>query len=324
MLRQGKIVQQFINLLINENIKLIKRKTIWVMLSIIVSITIISLAATIHTTSKTSDNWKADLKSEIVESEKTYTTLKSELGKPVLEKNIKIMKYQISHNIPPLNDNSMLGFTESTLDFSIIITLFIIIIASSIVSIEYKWGTLKFLFLRPVEKWKILTSKFLIVILYGFFMLFFLTIISMLFGAFAFGIHDLPSQYVLMKNNTIYTVPMITHFLQLLGAKIVNIIMISAIAIMISTLTKNNTLAIVLSIVIEISGSLISSILATFFNQGITKYFFFTNTDLYQYVEDTPKIEGMTIEFSIIVLLIYFIFFISISLFSFYKRLPIK
>ncbi len=51
-----------------------------------------------------------------------------------------------------------------------------------------------------------------------------------------------------------------------------------------------------------------------------SKYILFANTDLTQYSTGKPLVEGMTIEFSIIVLIVYFVIFNVISYIGFTKR----
>ncbi|WKB35110.1 ABC transporter permease subunit [Terrilactibacillus sp. S3-3] len=96
-------------------------------------------------------------------------------------------------------------------------------------------------------------------------------------------------------------------------------IMICAFALMISTLLKSSALAIALSIVIEFAGSIVSNLLALW-GKDYAKYLFFNNTDLYQYVEGEPLSKGMTVGFSLSVLVVYFILFMAVSLFVFEKR----
>jgi ABC-2 type transport system permease protein len=50
------------------------------------------------------------------------------------------------------------------------------------------------------------------------------------------------------------------------------------------------------------------------------KYILFANTDLIQYFEGTPMVEGMTLPFSIFMLLLYFALFQLLAFFVFQKR----
>ena len=50
------------------------------------------------------------------------------------------------------------------------------------------------------------------------------------------------------------------------------------------------------------------------------KYVLFANTDLMQYFEGIPMVEGMTLTFSVIMIVIYFILFQSLAYVVFKKR----
>jgi ABC-2 type transport system permease protein len=50
------------------------------------------------------------------------------------------------------------------------------------------------------------------------------------------------------------------------------------------------------------------------------KYILFANTNLMQYIEGTPLLEGMTMSFSIIMLIIYFVIFQFLAFYVFKKR----
>ena len=44
------------------------------------------------------------------------------------------------------------------------------------------------------------------------------------------------------------------------------------------------------------------------------KYMLFANTDLMQYVDGVPMVEGMTLPFSLMIIVLYFILFHSLAL----------
>lgn len=239
--------------------------------------------------------------------------------KPEIKKEIKFDQYRINHNIPPMYSDTAVGFVNETLGYSGLITLFIIIIASSIVSQEYSWGTIKLVLMRPLKRWKVLLAKYVSVIFNALILFLLLMIVSFTVGMIVFGIDDMSSRFVFEEQDKLKDVSVFTHFLQYFGSKFVGLIMIAAFAFMLSTIFKNNALAIALSIIIQFAGSIISSLLSAF-DKGFVKYIFFTNTDLYKYVEGSPPAKGMSLEFSIIVLIIYFVIFMGIAIVIFEKR----
>ncbi|MFD2617171.1 ABC transporter permease subunit [Terrilactibacillus laevilacticus] len=311
---------QLLRLIQNENMKLYKRKMLWIMLALIVASVILTLVITLKTSDSHPDNWKQTTEQEIKENQK----IMNQKGIPKAAKDqiagqMKVDQYRLDHNIAPLFDDTALGFVDSAIGSSGLITLFIIIIAASIVSQEYAWGTMKLVLMRPVQRWKVLLAKYLSVLFNALLLLVFLGILAFIVGAIVFGFKDTSFQYVYERNGIVHQTSIFTHFFLFGLSHYIGMIMIAAFAFMLSTLFKNNALAIALSIFIEFAGSIIGSILAMF-GKSYVKYLFFVNTDLMQYIEGSPSIKGMTLGFSITVLLVYFIIFMGISFFTFEKR----
>ncbi|MEW8987770.1 MAG: ABC transporter permease, partial [Bacillus sp. (in: firmicutes)] len=50
------------------------------------------------------------------------------------------------------------------------------------------------------------------------------------------------------------------------------------------------------------------------------KYILFANTNLMQYFEGRPMIEGMSLSFSVVMLFLYFCLFIGLAYYVFKKR----
>ena len=87
---------------------------------------------------------------------------------------------------------------------------------------------------------------------------------------------------------------------------------------MISTVFKTSSLAVGISIFLLFTGTTITNILAAKYDWA--KFSLFANTDLFQYMNGTPLVEGMTMTFSITMLIIYFIIFHGIAFLFFTKR----
>lgn len=87
---------------------------------------------------------------------------------------------------------------------------------------------------------------------------------------------------------------------------------------MISSIFRNSALAIGLAIFLMFAGN---QIVLFFMERDWAKYILFTNTDLRQYVNgNIPLIEGMTLGFSITVLIVYYVIFAVLSWIFFTKR----
>src|SRR5690606_33542485 len=100
----------------------------------------------------------------------------------------------------------------------------------------------------------------------------------------------------------------------------VQMVMLVTFAFMISTVFRNSSLAIGLSMLGYFVGSMISyQIYAA--GQEWMKYSLFLNTDLSIYLDERASMmEGMTLEMSITVLIIHFLAFMAVSIVAFQKR----
>jgi len=101
------------------------------------------------------------------------------------------------------------------------------------------------------------------------------------------------------------------------GYGLVDLVMMSTFAFMISAVFRNSSLAIGVAIFLMMGGSMIVGIFA---DKPFAKYILFANTDLKQYADGHVMIEGMTLGFSIIVLIVYYLIFLLLSWAVFTKR----
>jgi len=110
---------------------------------------------------------------------------------------------------------------------------------------------------------------------------------------------------------------MLVYVFATYGLKLIELVMIVTMAFMISTVFRSSSLAIGLSIFIMFAGQIITLLLMRY---SWGKYFLFANTDLTPYLEGQPLAEGMSLGFSITVLLFYFLLFNVLSWEIFRRR----
>jgi len=265
-------------------------------------------------------NWKQDL----AEQNSNYKQILAEVPpgmpdsqKKFFEQEIKVNEYRIEHNLSPVNVNSLWGFMDSTSGLSSLITLFTIIIAAGSVASEFTWGTIKLLLIRPVSRSKILLSKYIASFLFALLLLIILFIVSFLVGGIFFGFSQVSASYLTFINGSVVESSMPLHMMGVYGLNSINLIMMVTFAFMISTVFRSNSLAIGLAIFLMFTGVQVVQI---FSDYSWAKYILFANTDLTQYIKGTPIVEGMTMTFSIVMLLVYFMVFNAFSWYIFKKR----
>ena len=81
-----------------------------------------------------------------------------------IERDIAVNQYRIDNNISPNEEYSMWRFVGDASNMIQFAGMFSIIIAGGIVASEFNWGTIKLLLIRPIDRGKILASKYMAVI----------------------------------------------------------------------------------------------------------------------------------------------------------------
>ncbi|MBA2869770.1 ABC-2 type transport system permease protein [Anoxybacillus calidus] len=310
----------FISLIQNENMKIYRRMSTWVMIGLLALATIAG-ALMIKGTHK--EEATGDWKKQIIAENQTLKAQLSEGNMPKaynkqLEKQLRINEYRLEHELKPIASNSFWGFVVESSNLIEFITLFTIVIAAGSVANEFSWGTIKLLLIRPASRSKILLSKYAATILFAVCMLLFLLISSFIVSAVVFGVENVRDPYLAYQDGRVVETSMILHVLSVYGLNSVNLVMMVTFAFMISTVFRNSSFAIGLAIFLMFTGSQITMLLAAKFEWA--KYSLFANTNLMQYIDGIPPVEGMTMSFSIMMLLVYFAAFNSLTWLIFKKR----
>lgn len=187
-----------------------------------------------------------------------------------------------------------------------IASLLTIVVASSIISSEFSWGTIKMLLVKPVSRFQILFAKYISTLIFA--LLLFLTIMgsAFIFGTLFFG----------TSNSAIGILDVLKEY----GIILLDALMWMTFAFMISSILRNTAIAITLSFILATFGSAVVELLSTLDYQW-GKFILFANTDLSQYQDGrSPYFESMSITFSIIVNMFYLLLFIVIAYVVFKKR----
>ncbi|MBU9712152.1 ABC transporter permease [Evansella tamaricis] len=311
-----------IRLIQNENMKIYKRLGTWVMVGLIIFVVIISgLVDKFLLSSNMEGTWQEELQYQSMELEKQINEYESMpmVGNAIkpLKEQLVINEYRIENNVPPVENETIWGFMSSLSDITSFAAVFVIVIGAGIVATEFTTGTIKLLLIRPVNRAKILLSKYIATIIFAIFMLIIMFAGSFVVGSILYGFDRLDLPYLVYSGGEVIERNMITHILSLYGLNSVDMIMMVTFAFMISTVFRNSSLAIGLSLFLMFTGQQMVMLLSEY--QWV-KYILFANTNLVQYISGTPLVDGMTMTFSITVLIAYFICFVFTSWIIFERR----
>lgn len=223
----------------------------------------------------------------------------------------EMIAYSIEANKPQTREKMI----ADTFGMMPIVTLLTIIVASGIVSTEFSEGTIKMLLSRPVKRWKILTSKYVAVLLFCLLATAIMYLASVV-SAFIFFPGSTESTFT-FYNSEVATAAFLGKSLYLMFLSFINAVIISTMAFMLGTVFRSTSMAIGISVFLYFTGTLIVAFLEKY---EIAKYVLFAHTNLTQFETGYLTFEGLTMPFSVAVLVGYLIVFFVLSYLTFGKR----
>lgn len=250
-----------------------------------------------------------------------------ERGIKSIEIQIEQLEYFIDNNINPITP-SIAKFNVEFVKQSItlFLPLLIIILGADLVSGEFSEKTIKVLLTRAVPRWKILMSKLIALLVMTTLMILLMGIISTAVSRVfihRLGFDEPVITGFQLLNGELSTASVIRissqkyMFLNYSLAWFVALVM-SAITFMVSVLVKSTGSAIGIIMASLIGGQFLQFFLSDWV---LVKYFYVTNLDLTKYLTGSYQpVEGMSLVFSVIVLMTWAIISILIGFFIFSRK----
>lgn len=241
-------------------------------------------------------------------------------------KTLNVSKYYIENNINNISSSDNRASLLDLFDnYELFILVFVIMIAGGIVSDEFSKGTIKMLLVRPYHRCKILLSKFIVCILMLIFIMLFVAIGQFIVGGIILGFDSLNVPAIIYNYATSQIQTMsIPMYIIITGlAKLPMYILLMTLAFACSTIFINTAVSIVIPLLGYMGSSIINQ-LALVYDLKFVNYFVTPNWDLTSYFfGGIPQFEGLTINFSIGICLVYFAIMLLAS-FAVFKNKNIK
>lgn len=303
--------------------KIYRRPRTWIMIGIVLLILILNVIIQ-NTDRPQVEEAKKDYHQKL---EQRIANMEAQLNNPeykpserdreYLQNGIAESRYALEHELDTTK-NTLWNTVLDSANFIPIMAIFTIVIAADIVAGEFSGGTIKMLLIRPVRRWKILLSKYTATMLYAVFGLAVLFAAAMLVGGIAYGTDGFGIPHLFVENGAVQERSMFVQALISYGYNCISLLIMVTFAFMISSAFRSSSMAIGISIGLMFMGGLVVQILRKY---EWIKYFLFTNLDLQQYSGgNKPLVEGMTLGFSITMLLLYYAAFNLIAWLLFTKR----
>lgn len=322
-----------IGLIQNELIKIFEKKMSWIFAIILILCLIGSAVLEMKISDQQQeDDWKVQVQSEIDKLEKkkekapSYNDFKedeypSEETQEDIQSRIDDFNGNLKDNVNPYTTSwSYLG------DFGIamksLITLFVVIICASNISSEFSDGTIKQLLIRPHRRWAILLSKYIAICIYAAFLIAVLAIGGYLVSITFFGTAGFNDN--IYAFNAAYNTEAVSggvYFIQNLAYYLPGLILILTLAFMLSTLFKNQAIAVGIGIFVLFFSSTVGSIIMGLSEKyAWTKALIFPHLDQTVFIMDDKILTNITMPISLGILGVYYIIFMFITFFFFQKR----
>lgn len=291
-----------------------KKRTLLFFLLVLVILTTLFLSSLDHNNHKS--DWKKELKTENISYKKKIKTSNKEL-KEVYVNKIQKNNYLIKENINPYAKNQF-SFTEKSLPIFLLLHVYAIVIASTSVTNEYKYQTIKNIKVSPQNNIKSILGKFLSCSLLMFVFVFLIFLVTITFGGVTYGFTDILNKNVFSLNNDIYIDYDIVYILELYGSEFIIMLVMMSLSFLISSVLKNTTITIIISLLTLIFYGDISTKLREL---NIPKIDIFYLLNIKKNIL-TPNIAENAIDISVNIslLLCYILIFLTFSIIFFDKK----
>lgn len=249
-----------------------------------------------------------------------------------LEDNIKLTLYQLDNDKLDNTANQMTLFETNEPEQIIFWTVFLtstslvtvvallaIVIAGGIVSSEFSQGTVKFLLINPVKRWKILMSKYFTVITVGYIMLAILFVVMIPITGLMHGFDGFSVPYMYVSGGEVKEMPTLLYAAEQYLLKSVQMVVMSTLAFAISSLVRSTALAIGVSVFTMCVGSTVTTLLGNL-GQDWARFLVFANTDLSSISQGYSIFAQHSVTFAVGVLVAHMVVFLLTAWDGFTKR----
>ena len=239
-----------------------------------------------------------------------------------LEKNVAVdLGYIfVGETVLPFGENSLFweSFSASD-DFIFIIGILIIVTAGLIVSSEFASGTIKFLLVSPVKRWKIVISKYVTVMSIALGLTAMLYVSSALASLLLFGGHGFGDVIVGVSEGVAYGQSPFVRVLVDYCWAFIEVVVVATMAFALSSLFRSTAVSVGIGVFAYLSGSVIVEIMAAA-NMDFGRYILFANIDLPSVIARQSLFPNQTVIGAVVNIVIHTVVFVMIAWDGFVRR----
>jgi ABC-2 type transport system permease protein len=217
-------------------------------------------------------------------------------------------------------ENYWLFMNDFVVGGGVLITLFAVMVCSSAVSSEFAKGTIKQLLIRPHKRWSILLAKYIASIIYITILT--ITLVAALYiaGYLIFGSGDY-SEVIILGFEGGKEVVVGEQFFLKLAYFLPGLLMLATISFMLSSLFRNQSLAVGISIFALLFTSVLGGVITLIADKFTwVKYLLFPHLDLTVYAVQDKMFDTISFSTSMIILGIHYVLFMAVVFWHFSKK----
>ncbi|WP_079509234.1 ABC transporter permease [Mesobacillus jeotgali] len=309
-----------IALIQNELMKVFGKMASWIYMVIIILAVLIAGIIYSKFSADPNPNWRQDTEEEIKMLENQMASA-SEDEKVLMQNQIDQTKEMLDENINPNAKTNWHFMNDVVVGVSSLVTLFVVVVGSANVAAEFSDGTIKQLLIRPHQRWKILLSKYIAVIIYALLMIVTLIVSGYIIGLVLFGSGDFNTKIfeITLEGRKVAMVG--EQFLLKMLYFIPSLLIVMTIAFMLSTLFKSQALAVGIGIFVLFFSSTLGGIILMLADKYTwAKFLIFPHLDLTVYALQDRILDNITLPISLSILAVYYAIFMFLTFFFFQKR----
>ncbi|UYZ20211.1 ABC transporter permease [Mesobacillus jeotgali] len=309
-----------IPLIQNELMKIFGKMASWIYMIIILMAVLIAGIIYMKFSADPNPNWRQDTQAEIAMLENQMASA-SDDEKKMIQNQIEQTQQFLDQDINPNEKTNWHFMNDVVVGVSSLVTLFVVVVGSANVAAEFSDGTIKQLLIRPHQRWRILLSKYIAVIIYALLLVLTLIVSGYIIGLILFGSGDFNMKMfeITLEGRKVAEVG--TQFMLKMLYFIPSLLIIMTIAFMLSTLFKSQALAVGIGIFVLFFSSTIGGIILMLADKYTwAKFLIFPHLDLTVYALQDRILEDITMPVSLAILAVYYAIFMMLTFFFFQKR----
>ena len=330
------------NLVENELKKILFRKRLWIVLSILLILTLLFAYGEQYRVermeqrlARRSGEEQASDFDQMALLTQQISDLKRQIDNPYVPEQrkatimvqIEQMEYYLERGVNPLTPSAA-GFTKTFMEniVSLFLPLLVIILACDLVSVEFTEGSIKLLLTTPVPRWKVLMSKYIALLIMTTIVVVATGVFSIAVSSFYFGFNGFTAPITTgfrviegsLDSSLAQNIPQWFYLMMVYGLSWFVAVAIATITFLVSVIVKNSAVAMGFMMSLLIGGTFLGFFMSDW---PLVKYLFMVNMKLPDYLSGSLQpIEGMSLAFSVTILSIWTIASFALSFIVFTKQ----